>query len=232
MTFALHPDITVRLRRIGHEAQPLMVVDNVLADPEVMVDAARHADFYVPEHTRYPGLNAPLPEGYYQTVVTALRGPIEAAFGLPRDAWVRFFGFFALATTPAERAEPIQKIPHYDTVEPGRLAMVHYLCRDDFGGTGFFRHRLTRFESVDASRQAAYIAAAKPELEAASHESYADDGTTGYELVGEAEMVFNRLIIYRAHVLHAGLLGRAPLNEDPVAGRLTANGFIEVMKAT
>ena len=232
MTFALHPDITVRLRRIGHEAQPLMVVDHVLADPAAMIDAACKADFYVPEHTRYPGLNAPLPEGYYQAVVTALRGPIEAAFGLPRGAWVRFFGFFALATTPAEQAEPIQKIPHYDTVDPGRLALVHYLCRGDFGGTGFFRHGSTGFESVDASRQTAYIAAAKPELEAASHEGYADAGMAGYELVGEAEMVFNRLIIYRTHVLHAGLLSRARLSGNPAIGRLTANGFVEVMKAT
>ena len=231
MTFALHPDIKVQLRRIGNEAQPLMVVDNVLADPGAMIDAAQRADFYVPEHTKYPGLNAPLPEGYYQTVVTALRGPIEAAFGLPRDAWVKFFGFFALATTPADQAEPIQKIPHHDTLDPDRLAMVHYLCRGDFGGTGFFRHKSTGFESVDADRQAAYVAAAKPALEAAPLTGYADSGMANYELVGEAEMVFNRLVIYRTHVLHSGLLGRGPLSHDPAIGRLTANGFIEMMKA-
>jgi hypothetical protein len=231
VTFTLHPDIKVQLRRIGHEAQPLMVVDNVLADPEAMINAAQRADFYVPEHTKYPGRNAPLPEGYYQTVVTALRGPIEAAFGLPRDVWVKFFGFFALATTPADQAEPIQKIPHHDTVDPGRLALVHYLCRGDFGGTGFFRHKSTGFESVDAAREAAYVAAAKPELEAASLRGYADAGMANYELAGEAEMVFNRLIIYRTHVLHSGLLGRGPLSHDPAIGRLTANGFIEMMKA-
>ena len=231
MTFALHPDITVRLRRIGNEAQPLMVVDNVLADPEAMIDAAKRADFYVPEHTKYPGLNAPLPERYYQTVVTALRGPIEAAFGLPRDDWVKFFGFFALATTSADEAEPIQKIPHHDTLDSGRLALVHYLCRGDFGGTGFFRHRSTGFESVDSVRQPPYVAAAKSELEAAFLTGYADAGMVNYELIGEAEMVFNRLIIYRTHVLHSGLLSRASLSPDPASGRLTANGFIERMKA-
>lgn len=231
MTFVLHPDITVRLRRIGREAQPLMVVDNVLADPDAMIAAAKRAHFYVPEHTKYPGSNAALPEDYYQTVVTALRGPIEAAFGLPRDAWVKFFGFFALASMSADQAEPIQKIPHYDTVNPGRLAMVHYLCRGDWGGTGFFRHRTTGFESVDAVRQAGYVAAARPELEAASLTGYADVDTANYELIDEAEMVFNRLIIYRTHMLHSGLLSRARLNDDPAAGRLTANGFIEAMPA-
>jgi len=231
MTFALHPDMRIRLRRIGNEAHPLVVVDNVLADPEAMIAAAGKADFYVPEHTKYPGINAPLPEGYYQTVVTTLRGPIEAAFGLPRDAWVKFFGFFALATVPAGEAEPIQKIPHHDTTDPNQLAMVHYLCRGDFGGTGFFRHRSTGFESVDTSRRAAYVAAASPELAAASHSDYADRGTADYDLIGEAEMVFNRLIIYRTHVLHSGLLSRALSGPDPATGRLTANGFIEIMQA-
>ncbi len=110
--------------------------------------------------------------------------------------------------------------------------MVHYLCRGKFGGTGFFRHRSTGFESVDAGRRDAYVAAAKPELEAAQAglTSYADAGMADYELTGEAEMVFNRLIIYRTHVLHSGLLSRAPLSDDPASGRLTANGFIQVMK--
>ena len=80
--------IQVRLREIGAEQQPLLVVDNVLDDPDAMIDAARAAGFYTPEHTHYPGLNAPLPESYYRTVVTALRGPIEAAFGLRADAIV------------------------------------------------------------------------------------------------------------------------------------------------
>lgn len=231
MTFSPHPRIDIRLRRIGNEAQPLMVVDHMLADPYALIAAAERAAFYVPEHTKYPGLNAPLPEGYYQTVVTALRGPIEAVFGLPREAWVSFFGFFALAVTPADMAEPIQKIPHHDTVDPGRLAMVHYLCQGDFGGTGFFRHKSTGFETIDATRQAAYAAAAKPELEAASLKGYADAGTAHYELTGEAEMVFNRLVVYRTHMLHSGLLNRAPLSADPAKGRLTANGFIEVARA-
>jgi len=232
MTFALHPDIRIQLRRIGSEAQPLMVVDNLLADPDAMIAAARRTAFYRPEHTKYPGLNAPLPEGYHQMVVTALRGPIEAAFGLPRDAWISFFGFLALATTPADEAEPIQKIPHSDSPDPHRLAMVHYLCRGDFGGTGFFRHKATGFESIDAQRKDAYVASASAQLNAKAHTAYAGAGMADYELAGEAEMVFNRLIIYRTHVLHSALLGDAPLSADPATGRLTANGFIEARPAS
>lgn len=224
----LGPNISVRLRKIGVEQQPLLVVDDVLADPWAMVDAARAAEFYRPPHTNYPGLNANLPEAYYRTVVTALRGPIEAAFGVSAQAVLKFFGFFALATTPAESATPVQTLPHLDAPDPSRLAMVHYFCQGDFGGTGFFRHEATGFESVDASRADAYAAALEAEL-AQARTRFAGADTPGYQLIDAAEPVFNRLIIYRGHVLHAGLLGRGGGSADPTTGRLTANGFIEAV---
>ena len=225
-------DIRVQLRRIGQEQQPVLVVDNVLADPDAMVDAARAAAFYAPPHTHYPGLNAPLPEAYYRTVLTALRGPIEAAFGLSREAYLKYFGFFALATIRAADAAPIQKIPHHDSPDPDRLAMVHYLCRGAHGGTGFFCHRATGFESIDGARHAGYIAIAQSELaqDEPGRAGYADARTPRYALIDQAECVFNRLILYRNHVLHSALLRPEAGSADPGKGRLTANGFIEAVK--
>lgn len=224
----LGPNISVRLRKIGAEQQPLLVVDDVLADPWAMVDAALAAEFYRPPHTNYPGLNANLPEAYYRTVVTALRGPIEAAFGLKASAVLKFFGFFALATTPASAATPVQTLPHLDGPDPNRLAMVHYFCQGEFGGTGFFRHEATGFESIDATRMDAYAKAVEAEL-ALERTTFAGPDTSGYTLIDQAEAVFNRLIVYRGHVLHAGLLGRGGGAADPATGRLTANGFVEAV---
>lgn len=228
----LGQSINARLQHVGVERQPLMVVDDVLADPQAMIDAAREARFYVPHHTNYPGVNAPIPRSYYLTVITALRGPIEAAFELPRAAYVSYFGFFALATIGAADAQPIQKIPHRDSPDPDRLAMVHYLCRGNFGGTGFFRHRATGYESVDASRQPLYESTARRELieTPPAENRYADARTSNYELIGQSEAVFNRLIIYRSHVLHTALLADGAGSPDPAVGRLTANGFIESAK--
>jgi hypothetical protein len=42
--------------------------------------------------------------------------------------------------------------------------------------------------------------------------------------------VFNRLIVYRSHVLHSALLGPTGGSADPASGRLTANGFIETIR--
>jgi hypothetical protein len=223
--------IRVHLRHVGKERQPLLVVDDVLADPDAMIAAAREAEFYTPPHTHYPGLNAPLPEAYYRTVVTALRGPIAAAFGLSSAAVLKYFGFFALATTGVAEAEPIQKIPHHDGPDPGRLAMVHYLCRGDHGGTGFFRHKATGFESVDQARHDPYVAIAKAQLAAAGvgGAAFAGADMADYELIDQAECVFNRLVIYRNHVLHSALLSPRGAAADPGLGRLTANGFIEAV---
>jgi hypothetical protein len=215
--------ISVRLQLVGTERQPLMIVDEVLADPQAMIDAACVAKFYIPHHTNYPGINAPVPQSYYLTVITALRGPIEAAFGLSTATFLSYFGFFALATTGASDAQPIQKIPHRDSPDPNRLAMVHYLCRGSFGGTGFFRHRATGFESVDASRLAHYESTARRELAEMRLGA-------SYERIGQSEAVFNRLIVYRSHVLHSALLADAAGSADPAVGRLTVNGFIEAAK--
>ncbi|HMN46611.1 MAG TPA: DUF6445 family protein [Povalibacter sp.] len=224
-------NIEVRLQRIGTEQQPLMIVDRMLDDPHAMIEAARAAKFYVPEHTNYPGINARLPEAYYRTVIATLRGPLEAAFGLPCSAHLKYFGFFALATTGSDAARPIQKIPHHDSPDPGRLAMVHYLCQGAFGGTGFFRHKATGFESVDATRRDAYVAAASRELaQGGNGAGYASPVMTNYEMIGRAELVFDRLIVYRSHVLHSALLGDGAGSADPAAGRLTANGFLEVAR--
>jgi hypothetical protein len=225
--------IRVQLRHLGQEGQPLLVVDDVLADPDAMIDAARQAEFYSPPHTNYPGLNANLPESYYRTVVTALRGPIAAAFDLPAEAILKYFGFFALATTGARDARPVQKVPHHDGPDPHRLAMVHYLCRGDHGGTGFFRHKATGFESVGDDRHATYVAIAQAQLaeRGVGMSVYAGDGMADYDLIGQAECVFNRLIVYRGHVLHSALLGPEAGARDPGRGRLTANGFIEAVKS-
>lgn len=225
--------IRVQLRHVGQERQPLLIVDDVLDDPDAMIEAAREAEFYAPKHTHYPGLNAPLPESYYRTVVTALRGPIAAAFGLSSDAYLKYFGFFALATTPVREAEPIQKIPHHDGPDPQRLAMVHYLCRGDHGGTGFFRHKATGFESIDRDRHETYVAVAQAQLAArgVGAATYAGPDMADYQLIGQADCVFNRLILYRNHVLHSALLGPEPGSGDPGQGRLTANGFIEAVKS-
>lgn len=224
----ISPKICFRLERLGAEMQPLLIVDNVLAEPDAMVEAALKAEFYVPPHTHYPGLNARLPESYYLSVIATIRQPLATAFGLSTGSYLDYFGFFGLATRPAADATPAQTVPHVDCYDPNRLAMVHYFCGDGFGGTGFFRQQATGFESVDQPRARRYVVGVMGERtqSEAAEPAFPGEATKHYELIGKTEAIFNRLIVYRSHVLHAPLLGSGGASADPRLGRLTANGFL------
>lgn len=216
------------MERVGAEAQPLLIVDDVLAEPGAMVESAMRAEFYIPPHTHYPGLNARLPESYYLSVITALRQPLAAVFGLSTGIYLNYFGFFGLATKPAAEATLAQRVPHVDCYDSNRLAMVHYFCGEGFGGTGFFRQQATGFESVDQARARRYVEGVMAERAQSerAEPAFPGEGTKHYELIGKTDAVFNRLVVYRSHVLHAPLLGLGGASADPRLGRLTANGFI------
>jgi hypothetical protein len=92
MTFVLSPRISFEFRRIGRESQPLLIVDHVLDDPDALVAVASGADYYVPDHTHYPGVNANVPEAYYRPLLAGLRAPLEKAFGLSSRAGLDYFG--------------------------------------------------------------------------------------------------------------------------------------------
>ena len=213
----------LEIRRIGAEQNPLLIVDNPIAEPEGLIDEAVHADFYTPEHTLYPGVNARLPEAYYTAVIALLRGPLEGVFGLSSKAHLDYFGFFGLATTA--HGKPIQAVPHYDGVDPGLVAMVHYLCPETYEGTAFYRHRSTGIEAVDPAREARFVIASAAELAAG-------EGIAAYEEIARVDLCFNRLIVYRGNMLHRGLLGGKNLLSDPAKGRLTANGFLQPKPCT
>ena len=106
--------------------------------------------------------------------------------------------------------------------------MVHYFSGEEFGGTGFFRQQATGFESIDQARARRYVEAvvAEREQSVSSAPAFPGEGMKHYDLIGKTEAVFNRLIVYRSHVLHAPLLGLGGASADPRSGRLTANGFI------
>ena len=63
---------------------------------------------------------------------------------------------FSLVTTPPANLTYLQRIPHVDSLFPNQLAFIHYLFRANLGGTAFYRHRATGFESVDQDRKPEY----------------------------------------------------------------------------
>lgn len=229
--FSLNGRVNVALERIGDEREPVLVIDDVLNKPAALVDYAAREVCFAPvwgPKGGYPGIRAPAPLNYVETLVRSLSPIIEKAFALERVKLAHAECNFSLVTLPPDRLAPLQRVPHADTADPLQFAMLHYLCEPRFGGTGFYRHRATGFETLTPERVATFEAARDREL--------AQDGPEAAYIIGDSahylqtaafEARPNRVIVYRSRTLHSGQIGDpASLSEDPRLGRLTANIFV------
>ncbi|HEX8263191.1 MAG TPA: DUF6445 family protein [Allosphingosinicella sp.] len=227
--FSLRPSLALSLERIGLEREPVLIVEGAMNRAGTLVEYAAEEVAFEPvwgPSGGYPGIRAPAPLDYVEAVVRALDPSIRRAFGLDRVKLARAECSFSLVTLPPDRLAPLQRIPHVDTTDPLQFALLHYLCEPGHGGTAFYRHRATGFETLTPGRQAAYESARAVELEGAPP-AYIDADSPHYERTAAFEAAFDRILVYRSRTFHSGRIaaGQA-LSADPRRGRLTANIFI------
>lgn len=212
----------------GRERQPVIVIDNFVPYPERIVEDAAMLSFK-PIGAHYPGTRAVVPRQLVSQFLEGISGLIAKTFGLnlpflETECW------YSLVTTMPEALAPIQRLPHFDSADPNRIAVLHYLARGEQGGTSFFRHRRTEFESVSADRLDRYVAAI--DIDAACYglpdAAYIAGDTTMFERIAHYEARYNRAIIYRGNTLHcADIPAGMALSSDPQTGRLTINTFLQ-----
>jgi len=209
---------------VGPQASPVLCIDGFSADPAALVDLACEAAF-IDVGSRYPGVRAPAPQRYIETLLEATAALIEPAFGAPVQELE--LCAFSMVTTPPEKLRAIQRIPHFDGPDQERIAFLHYLCMPYQGGTSFYRHRATGLSEITQDDVERYRDTVVAELEADSPvHSYVIDHTRFFERLHGVDAAFNRLVIYRGNALHSGdISARTVLSEDPRQGRLTINGF-------
>ena len=211
---------------IGAEQEPILLVDNMLSNPEALLRSADDATF-APAFTPaggYPGLRAAVPRAYTDAMIRTLMGPIQETFGLGPVQASKVECTFSIVTLPPDRLAPPQRAPHVDSTDRHQFAILHYLSKPDFGGTAFYRHRATGFETITSDRKDRFLAARAEEGWAPG---YVADGEPWFEQTVEVDAAFNRVIIYRSNILHSGrILLPDRLSPDPRLGRLTANIFV------
>ena len=220
----------MQMLHIGRERAPLLVIDEFAPDPEQLVALAAPRHFRTT--TRYfPGIRAKAPRSYQRLLLETLGETLRDFFGLAGNSLSFSMCHYSLVTTPPGKLEPVQRIPHIDSVDGGGLATVHYLFRQPYGGTAFYRHRSTGYEYVDARRGQPYFAALERELTGthAPPAAYIDGDTPLFEEIARQEGAFNRMLVYRRNSLHSGCIPAGmPLVPDPLTGRLSINCFIDV----
>lgn len=218
---------SVSIGRIGHEREPIVVIDGFSSDPEGLRERAA-GETYRALGPFYPGVRAPLEAGYLSERMALLQQVLQTEFGLEDGASLVECNF-SLVTTPPAALSRVQRLPHFDSTDPGRIAVLHYLCGPEGGGTAFYRHRASGFETVSASRMEDYSQMLEDEIARRGEPAagYLGGDTASFEQIYRVPAAFNRLVIYRGWTLHSGLVPEGHgLPADPRTGRLTINTFL------
>lgn len=225
---SLHPQFSSAVVPIGAEGVSVLVIDNFLSRPQVLVDYAGGCAFEGVSDTFYPGVRAPIPPIYCFALRAFLGRLIADAFGLANESISGELAHFSLVTTPPAQLKVPQRLPHIDNTNPGQLALLHYLCAPDHGGTSFYRHRRTGLEFVDHGRSALYRQAIAEDLAAggAPPAAYICGDSPWFERTASFAAAYNRLLVYRSINLHSADIGPGfAFDADARSGRLTANTF-------
>lgn len=214
------------VEKFGAEAEPLVIIDDFASDPDALFEAAC-AKSYGFAGRHYPGIRAKADPAYLGAQMDVLQDALTNVFDIGQGAALVECAF-SLVTTSRDQLTPIQRIPHFDTPDPKRLALLHYLCGPDGGGTAFYRHRSTGFETIPQDRLPAYDAALQSEVGDLPTGGYITGDTALFEETGRVEARWNRMVIYRSFRLHSGVIpADLPLSDNPRAGRLTVNTFLQ-----
>jgi hypothetical protein len=210
----------------------VVIVDDFSERLPAIVDlAAAMAPFPRAAGNYYPGLRQIIDErdvaafAYVSETLRTAAPFIGGAFDV--DTFDLIEASFSMVTAPPETLTPAQRAPHFDSTDPGYIALLHYLSDTPGTGTAFYRQRATGIEVVDETNVSAFVATARREA-ATRQAAYASGTDAHFEQIGAVEGTPDRLVIYRGNLLHSGVIPPdMVMSGDPRAGRLTANLFVK-----
>ncbi|QIL89795.1 hypothetical protein GNX18_08580 [Microbulbifer sp. SH-1] len=224
---------------VGEEKNTVVVIDDFLDAPENLVVFASQASFapwpMAAERKGYPGVRAAAPEHHGARMMERLDSVIRRHFSVPASHELKIHQeTLNLITVPEAELGPLQRAPHFDTSAPGLYAVLLYLCDESHGGTGFYRHKSTGYETISPQRVEHYLDCCYIEFNKYRRpQKYCLDSDDLFTRVGFVPARFNRLVIYRGNTLHsANILNEKSISFDPVEGRLTANLFVSYEDTT
>ncbi len=226
--FSVNAAAPYNLFEVGPEKEPMILVEQALSEPEAIVDYAASDGVYGPAGAAYPGIRRPAPDAYLNNLFETLSPLLRKTFDIPQSQQFRLDCSFSLVTESPAQLRHNQRVPHIDRSGPFDLAMVHYLCGPEFGGTHFFQHRSTGFQRITEAREASYNDILNQEMNQQILPSgFPGDEHPLFDRVATVEAAFNRLVVYRAGILHSPAIPfDAQYSPDPRKGRLTMTSFL------
>ncbi|HEX3141937.1 MAG TPA: DUF6445 family protein [Rhizobacter sp.] len=234
----MNPPIAIRMppdiQSVNIGGQSIVFIDNFLQDPQALVESACQSRFE-PSATRaeqkgYPGLRAPAPAAYTQTLTELLDALIKVNFQVPEHLGIKVgLSAFSLTNTHPEELGHLQRIPHFDASTPYYMAALLWLCDESRGGTGFYRHNATGCQRITAENRQHYLDVCHEEVKHRLPPArYFDRSDERFTFLGMMPARFNRLVVYPGSLLHTACINPAcSLSSDPRQGRLTVNTFYD-----
>ena len=224
---AKEPQWTLTQIRYGAEQQPIIIIDSFSPYFQDLIKDSQAQSFqaYGPH---YPGVQAHAPADYLAPAQKSLSFILSDAFGYGTAEPELNMCMYSYVITPPENLSPTQRYPHYDGGDPRQVALLHYLCGETHGGTQFYRHNRTGFETLDQERQNEYSKARQEDLAefGMRKPSYFEDTECGFTCLEYIKAKANRAILYPSSTIHSGDLGPSPqFSTKPENGRLTVNSF-------
>lgn len=209
--FAFNDDAQVKLLHIGRCGIAVTRIDNVLHDPQGIAALGFEQSYVEDRGNLYPGLRAPIPPGLSTALRAWLTRILQRNGMLKSDQiFYRDSSFYSVVTTAAKDLLPIQRIPHYDSTDPGLFAAVIYLCDARFSGTAFYRHRKTGYEEITSENRRNYRLALDQEMRihGPPPKEYVNGDSSLFEVFFSNELRFNSAIVYPGRALHAANIAK------------------------
>lgn len=184
-------------------------------------------DWVLPTNS-YPGLWAKVPNNYFQFIHEVLQA-FSNTYNYSAKNIRRVSCNYALVTQKHESLNPFQTIPHFDTPMNDQIALVHYLCDEQFGGTGFYQHVNSKITRVNRNNHDSFVNTVKQQLEELDPTTpeYIADNHPLFKRTHYEHAQFGRLVAYPANLLHSACIPTPlPESQDLRSGRLTITSFI------
>ena len=206
---------------------PLVLIDNFFPDPTVLVKDAQRRNFTA-NAPYFPGIRAAVPGAYFKPIMGGLSDVLLNVFNYKKGIDVQECQY-SLTTTAGKDLHMVQRIPHVDGGNDMKIALLHYLCGHEHGGTAFYRQCRTGFETVPNERFPEFEKAVitDHEIIGAPKAAYFNKTDRRFEQFYRVDAKFNRAVLYFSCNLHSLLIGTQPLTSDPKTGRLTINTFLQ-----
>lgn len=219
---------SVTVHRFGEEAEPVVQIDNVSGMAGELLERGRTAE-YQDGGASYPGIRSWCEPDFLDAARPLIFQIMQQVFGFRQGISLEV-STFSLVTLAPRQLAPRQCIPHYDHSGGEIIAIMYYLLGPETGGTAFYRHRRTGFETITLAREPAYDAGLEQDERefGMPPQSYHYGDSNRYEMIGEVKAQPDRLILYRGKLLHSGVIPDPHnLTDDPATGRLTINMFLQ-----